>query len=397
MERTAGWGRAARRRISRALAALMLAALVLTIPGGRPAEAQQQAIRPVSWWQNRYDASWPGQREQFLPLSTSVDSWDHYNLAYAIDGPTAMYLATGNTTYLDQALVFANNLRASARPSKDLGPAAFRDSFMGWTSFKNGQTGNEVPLFESYAWRYVTRLLRVIRLTPALYANPGYRQQYDRLLAFAEVNLFDKWHARGVNAYVYRVNANMASHWAFIAMDLSLMTTDPARLAKLRAVFDNINHHMPVYGGASLHGQMIAHPLNPGALFWDDEWGTFERPGQDVGHANNVLAYIVEAQGLGMGGWTRADMAKFCVLFDKIVWPAATTYAEFVDGSGGGSGWFTEGFMKLGRYDAAIQRRLESHGVAEGVSMFGNGALNAKILAGTTPRAFLPLVGSDRP
>jgi len=76
-------------------------------------------IRPVSWWKERYDSSWQSQLDYGLPLSRSPDSWDYYNLAYDIydiDGPLAMYHATGDTTYLDQALVYVNNMVARAKP-----------------------------------------------------------------------------------------------------------------------------------------------------------------------------------------------------------------------------------------------------------------------------------------
>ncbi len=375
----------------RGLLLLTLAMSCASSLAARPAAAL--AIQPVSWWQQRYDSSWPQQYAHYLPLSQSADSWDYYNLAYALDGPVALYLATDDPTYLDQALVFVNNMVAAARPSRELGPQAFGDDFLGWVSHQNGQDGNEVPLYESYAWRYVTRLLLVIRTTPALYADPAYRADYERLLAFTEVNIFDKWYTRGVNAYIYRQNTHMAAHWAFIAMDLSRLTSDPTRRARAQQIVADINFHLPNYANASLHGQMQISPLNAAAYFWSADWGETARPGQDVAHGNNVIAYLVEAHDLHVGGWTDADMQRLCVLFDQVVWPAAGQYAEFVDGSGTGNGWFAEGFMKLGRYSAAIQQRLEQHTVAEGVSMFGNGALNARRLLDPPPFIYaLPLV-----
>jgi hypothetical protein len=51
-----------------------------------------------------------------------------------------------------------------------------------------------------------------------------------------------------------------------------------------------------------------------------------------------------------------------------------------VDGSGRGNGFFNDGFVKLGRYGTALQRRLESHEVALNTQLYGNGALNARLL-----------------
>jgi len=334
-------------------------------------------LKSVSWWESQYNGIWSYNYGHDLPLSKSKDSWDYYDLAYSIDDPVAMYLASGKTKYLDQSLVYINNMVNNAAVSSSLGSAAYRDSYLGWASHKNGSTGQEEPLYESYAWRYVTRALLVIKRTPALYSNPTYKSQYDKLLAFTERNIFDKWYARGIDN-IYRSNTNMASHWAYITMDLSQMTTDATRLAREKKIFDDINNHIPTYGNASLHGQMKTSPVNAAAYFWNEEWGKTARPGQDVSHANAEMAYITEAYDLGLGGWTQADIKKFVVTLDKVVWKKdGGPYAASVDGSGSDNGWFIDGWMKLGRYDANLQKRFETHTVGFAP---GNGALNAKRL-----------------
>jgi hypothetical protein len=97
-----------------------------------------------------------------------------------------------------------------------------------------------------------------------------------------------------------------------------------------------------------------------------------------------MIAYLVEGHDLGQGGWTDADMTKFVNLFDTVVWPADGEYAGYVDGSGAGNGWFSDGFIKLGRYDAGLQARIQGITIGRGLQLFGNGALNAKLLG--TPR-----------
>lgn len=61
-----------------------------------------------------------------------------------------------------------------------------------------------------------------IKQTPSLNSDPTCRSQYEDLLRFTEVNIFDKWFSRGVRAYIYRDRTHMAAHWASIALDLSL-------------------------------------------------------------------------------------------------------------------------------------------------------------------------------
>ncbi len=335
-------------------------------------------LRSVADWETLFLGVWNRDHTGFLAMSNSLDSWQFYGLAYGIDGNTAMYRATGKTQYIDRALLYVNNMVAHAKVSSSLSGSQFKDSYLGWASARSDTLGQEVPLFESYCWRYVTNLLRVIHDTPALYGNATYKAQYDRLLAFTERNMFEKWYKRGPNAYIYRVNTHMASHWAYIAMDLVRLTTDATRRATYQLVLDNINLHLPNYN-ASLRQQMGTSPVNSAAYFWSESWGSHSRPGQDVSHGNGVMAFVVEARDVGMG-WTATDISKFVATLNSVVWPSSGVYRNYVDGTGTGNGWFNDGFVKLGRYDANLQRRLEAHTVGRNTQFFGNGALNARFL-----------------
>lgn len=368
----------------------------VTAPGGTEGStpelgSQQSALTPlptpsglrsVAAWESLFLGRWNSEHtSSFLPMSTSLDSWQFYNLAYGIDGNTAMYRATGKTQYLDRALLYVNNVVRNAKVSSSLSKSQFKDSYLGWASARSDTLGQEVPLFESYCWRYVTRLLRVIRETPELYNNATYRAQYDNLLAFSERNMFEKWYKRSANSYLYRVNTHMASHWAYIAMDLSRMTTDATRKTTYLTVFNNINRNLPNYStDAGLRGQMRASPVNSTAYYWDDSWGSTARPGQDVAHGNGVMAYIVEASDAGME-WTSDDIRKFVVTLNSVIWPSAGRYTSYVDGSSTGTGWFNDGFIKLGRYDANLQRRFETLNVGNNTQFYGNAALNVRKLS----------------
>ena len=346
-------------------------------PSVPPAPA---GLRTVAAWERLFLNEWGREHTRdFLPWSNSRDSWDYYNLAYGIDANTAMYRATGRTQYLDRALLYVNNLVANSRVSSALPQSQFKDGYQGWGSALTEPPGQEVPLYESYCWRYVTRLLRVIQETPELYAADVYRSQYERLLVFSEKHIFEKWYVRGTNEYLYRNRTHMAAHWAFIAMDLSRMTTDSLRRALYQEVFDNINQGLPNFP-SSLRAQLEPHPAHPTAYFWSEHWGSYAQPGQDVAHANNVLAFIVEAYAAEMT-WNYNDIRRFVATLNTVIWPAPRRYADYVDGSGVGDGWFNDGLMKLGRYDIPLQRRLEAHTVGRNSQFFANGALNVRLLS----------------
>ena len=334
-------------------------------------------VLPVEHWQQRFDAKADALHERSLYESKSADSWDYYTLAYGIDAYTEMYEATGETRYLDTSLELIANMVEDARPSSSIETSQYRDRYLGWTSEREDVRGEEVPLFESYAWRYVTRTLRVMRQTPAIYDDPAYRAQYERLLNFTEVNIFEKWYARGADETIYRSRTHMAAHWAYIALDLFTLTADEARRVRYREVFSNIDRDLPNYS-SSLRDQFQITGSDPPAYFWSDVWGSWQRPGQDVAHGNGVIAYVVEAHELG-SEWTETDMARFSATLTEFILRDDGTSAEYVDGTGDGNGGFADGFVKLGRFDPAVQIRLQEHGV-QNAHYYAGMALNATVL-----------------
>jgi hypothetical protein len=349
------------------------------MPAAPPAPKNTIVLKPISYWTKQYEQSWDYQTQTTLPQSRSGDSWDHYNLCYLVDANTAMFCATERTRYLDRALEYVENVYDTAARSSAMRTSQYRDNYRGWVS--NGpdldRPGLEVPLFESYFWRYGSTLLRVMRQTPEVYQNPKYRARYDKLLAMAEADIFEKWYTRGTDN-IYRSRTHMASHWALIALNLALITTDPARRMRYHQVVDNIDRHLPNVD-ASLRGQLRRNPKETTAYFWSDVWGSFRRPGQDVSHGNGVIAYVVEARDNGKQ-WTDTDMAAFSALLTKVIWPGGKVYRAYVDGTGSDNGWFSDGYVKLGRYDPAVQRRLESHLVVN-EQFAANMALNVKVLS----------------
>ncbi|WP_433825771.1 hypothetical protein ACQP2E_27120 [Actinoplanes sp. CA-015351] len=342
------------------------------MPAAAPSKQDRLKVKPVSHWTAVFQKSWDYQYQHGLPLSRSTDSRDHYDLSYDVDSCVAMFRATDQRRYLDRALTFTENVVASAKPSAALPKSGFSDRYRGWASSKSGEHGDEVPLYESYFWRYATTLLTTMRENPGVFADAGYRARYDRLLAFAEVDIFEKWYSRGADDTIYRERTHMAAHWALIALNLSRLTGDAGRKSRYATVADTI--------ATRLRGQLRRNPADARAYFWSDVWESAKRPGQDVGHGNGVMAYIVEARDRG-SFWTDADMAAFAALLVGVAWPGGTTYRAFVDGTGSDNGWFADGWVKLGRYDPAVQLRLEKHQVVND-QFAANMALNARLLRG---------------
>jgi hypothetical protein len=346
------------------------------LPPPRPAPAEP--LLTVDHWRAVFDRQATAVNAEAERLSRSTDSVDFYSLSYSIDAQASMFAATGDVAYARQGLRYATNMVASARPSSSLPTSSFQDGFRGWVSAANHD--DETPLYESYAWRYVTRLLRMVE--SVLTEMPAdVRAQYRQVLAFTETHIVDKWLTRGADEYVYRSRTHMAAHWASIALDVSRLTADADRRARCLQVVHAIDEDLPNQP-SSLRSQLRPHPGDQTAYWWSDVWGETSLPGQDVSHGSGVVAYIVESRDLG-ASWTAEDVARLSRTFTEFVIGTPQRRPEYVDGSGQGNGWIADGWVKLGRYDPAVQALLESYPV-QNDQFFAAMAENARILADRT-------------
>jgi hypothetical protein len=289
-----------------------------------------------------------------------------------------MFEATGDFSYARQGMLYATNMIASARPSKSLRTSSFKDGYRGWVSANNDD--DETPLYESYAWRYVTRLLRLLQ--PVLSQAPSdIRSDYAAVLKFTETNVVKKWLSRGANDYIYRERTHMAAHWAMIALDVSRLTADSSLRQRCQEIVRNIDDHLPNYP-SSLRGQLRPNPREPDAYWWSDVWGDYDRPGQDISHGNGVIAYVVESRDLD-ADWTEAEVTHFSRTLTGFVLTSGDHFPAYVDGTGEDNGWIADGWVKLGRYDPAVQAALQTYPV-QNDQFYAAMADNAYILGRST-------------
>jgi outer membrane biosynthesis protein TonB len=341
-------------------------------PTTKPPAANASGVLPASHWEKQFLGTWDREdQSEYRKASTSADSWQYYNLGYAMDATVSMYAATGKTQYLDRALLYANNVISTAKPSKSISTSQYKDEYLSWgsKSHPDGQDGGkEYPLYESYMWRYVTNMLVAMKNDPKVMGNATYKAQYDKVLAFSEKNMFDKWMSRGSDN-IYRSHTHMSSHWAMIAFDLAKTSTNAANVKKYETVYKKFD--------ADMRKQLTKTAA--GGYTWSAPWGS-KSSVQDVSHGNAVMAYIVHSNAYGNTFWTTADMKAFTLTLNKTIWPSAGKTAQSVDGTGSDNGWFNDGFVDLGRFDGAVQKRLEGHKVGQNMQLYASLALNAHLL-----------------
>lgn len=326
-------------------------------------------IKNVDYWENRFLKSWNKEYKKAIPMSKSNDSWQFYNLAYYIDANVAMYRSTKNLRYIDRAIEYTLNMINSAVPSSSMPNSQYKDSYYGWANFsapsyKND--GKEYALFESYAWRYVSDLLYTMYKNN-LNHDPTYKIKYVHIFNFTVENIYNKWLSRGENN-LYRSNTHMMSHWVKISMNLYLITGKK----KYKEIIDVFLNKFKKKINSSKRG-------NYSYLKWKSAWKSNSSSFQDVGHGNAVIDVFVSLHDNNLGV-KDSEIKQFIDLFNDRIWHSKTSFAKYVDGSGKGSGWFTDGWIKLGRYSETLQRRIEKHTKGRTTQFFANGALNSKIL-----------------
>lgn len=342
-------------------------------------------------WQARFDDEYENPRrveEDCDALSRSGgDEQEYYFMAYCIDGLVSMWRATGDDAYLEEVLRLIENTVADT--------VADSKGRRYWVGPNNGYT---YPLWDSYYWRQVTTLLRIMYAHPALLARDGYQARCDDLLAFSR-DLWDLWEEGGVGNF-YRSRTHMASHWARIGLDLYLITGE----AGYREVFEKISTGTMPGRPSNLRAQMEANPDHPEAWVWSSIWGDAPSDSvQDTSHAGAIVAFIHEAA-LAGELWTQGDLDALVATLMLVVWEPALdgAYHQNVDGTDPTSGSFTGPYglpgrlggrlhewLHLGRTRPEIQARIESEYIDParrnvlffGYQAFGIAALNARVLA----------------
>lgn len=343
------------------------------------------AVKSLAYWEGVGQAGLASDLSVAGPLSLSADSNKHYTLAFYQNGHVSMYRATGLTKYLDRALLYINNVISKA--------TAQAGEYLGWKSVVDGNT--EQALREIYFWRYACMTLDA--MANAGVVTGSYLTQYNTILAFIERNIWTKWYSRGP-ANIYRSVIHICAHWAIISDFLVRRSANATIVAQARVVRDNIDHAgMSAWNGSSMRSQIVAHPDDATAAYWMMYWprksATVVNPeqtaddrayGSDIRHGSDVLAWLLEAYDRGFGPWVSADIDKLIKLFARIC-PNNTTHYNWMAAEKGGSpltwdGNYNQGFLKLGRYNRALQVRFENISVADNMGRWGNMALNAKIL-----------------
>jgi hypothetical protein len=330
----------------------------------------------VEAWQSRFNSVYVNELPTAQAKASSDDPVQFYELTVH-DAAATMYQVTGQARFITDALDIAERMMASARVIH----GEYTDDFLGWTTKTTDicvRAGVECPGGESFVWRYVTKTLRVIAQTPALYDDPAIRARYTAVKDFAEVHIFQKWWGRtkqiwdtGDRPNVYRsTHHNLASPWGLIAFDLwTLPDCDPGWKPTYLEVWQHIATN-------------VREVVQTSGVPMDVNYSPTYAACLVVG----AMAEQYEVQGAG-GFWTDEVMAVQIQQFAHVIW-TGLGLASNVDGTGADavSGQdIAQGYAKLGQWDPELQYVLERFATNmppnwQLSAYFAAGALNAKRL-----------------
>lgn len=331
--------------------------------GGFEAQSVITVSKGVEDWRALYDDAWEGDASRTMTQARSGGHHqEHYYLAWAFEGITSIWQATGDDAYLEQALSIVEDVIDSATP------VVWNSDYLGWRGRstadrpQNDETvANGASLWEFYLWRHVATLLRIMHQSPELRARGDYQARYDDIFAFLEEHIWDKWWERSPNrGNMYRSRTHMASHPARVGMEMFIITGEE----KYNDVFENTSFRgfpSEAFAGSNLRDQLSENPDVAGAWIWSSRWEGGTRI-QDTSHAGDIVGFWVTAYGNGMY-WNAADMAALSVTLDEVIWTenSPIAYTANVDGTGGATrvdATFSE-WISLARYDEDLQARID--------------------------------------
>jgi hypothetical protein len=348
----------------------------------------------VCYWTDLFDAYW---NDPSYEMSKTSTHWrgalnlaasgnykqEYYRLAYHIDGLVQIWQATGDNYYLEECLGLIYMTLDDARP--------VTGGYLGWSS-ANNPDGH--ALWDSYYWRFVATLTRIMHQSPSLLKIENkrggtYQDDFNTLLNFGEKNIWQRYEYYGLNNF-YRSRTHMASHWARIGLEFYIIT----KKSKYLKVFKNISAGNMFKRPSNLRNQFFRSNKHPTALLWDQKWGVHKGSAiQDTAHAGAIVSFVVLAYE-NKCYWNNEDISGLINTINNFIWKPSDgpEVLKYVNGTGGyyEPGGRLHEWLNLGRFDENLQKRIkiqytEKNRAYFGTQLFGIAALNEKILLDGRP------------
>lgn len=271
-------------------------------------------------------------RDNYLGLSRTASGNSTYYLAYGIDENCNAWMATGDVTYLDRAIEYVEKLISVAQPTSTNSGATYTDDFPEWPTVQLGlafesRTVNAYEQGEAQFSRSTLRMCWLMSIVPSVSGNTAYMARQQAIVEFVGANIMSKWYSRGT-IFRQTIDVDFYARYANLAMYIDLLTTNAAHRTIALEIWDKTNGPTGYTTAAgvfrSVRNQLQPHPDDANAYWWSDKWGELDNTGlgEDVSHANLLLAMACDAIWVGYGGWGESDLAALRATYDIIHQPS---------------------------------------------------------------------------
>lgn len=340
-----------------------------------------------------------GEYERVFSFASSGNNADIYPLD-AVQALPALFSATGDTKYLNDALELYYSLWQQAKSSNTLIQncgSCYNDEYLSWhgdgntsiSGYNAGGGPGQFPLNESRSLMHLARILWIMDNSPNLMTQTNtktgrsYKNEFDYLLNNLEVNFWDKWIARhGASAYTYG-GVDQTSGWDFIGIHLYKITNKQKYKDVNDRVWYNVDRPNTLDSKGRQSGTqngfeelIVPNNSNSDAVQWCGdfacrvytEYDSGNESISDYGHAGRTVRGFIANQELGMPHYGMELIAKLINTVD-VFWPekfaddGRETY-YWMDGRTEKHhqyrNYMPEGWHQLGRFDQNLQNRLEN-------------------------------------
>jgi hypothetical protein len=322
-----------------------------------PAPTPAPTISCVKY-QSYFDGVHQSAASSLNAVAASGDGWTYYNFSYAFDGILGMFEGTRDVKYLNQALVWAEQMVASATIVDIHGKRNWRGT---WQS-PYSATPITHQLFEFQGAPPLARLARIILTDPGLRVTYGVRAQ--AIQRFVKDHIVDKWlYARKAEGAIRSQAANNRAYpdsvalFTLIVLDLGRIDGNPAYLSLVRDLLDAFTARLQSYSGGSLIWDVGKSPEVPGESL-------------DTSHANRFPYMVSEAYEAGIGV-TQTHTDGLARLLTDVIWDQSTSSPRFtnlIDGTNPpvfgyppyGNGQIYSGWATLGVRDSRARMVAEA-------------------------------------
>jgi hypothetical protein len=282
-------------------------------------------------------------------MAASGDGRKYYTFSYVMEGTLAQYEATRDTRYLEQVLVWAESMIASARVVDIHG---LRNWSGRWVS-QHASSPIAHQLDDLQGATALARAARLILTDEILSKNYGHRAR--ELKRFVQHDIVEKVLEAHRSKIWYRTNAaNTRELFSDKTALLVRLLLDLYRCDETERYRDLAEE---LLGGFTR--RLVSY--KKGALIWDGPGvGPF-----DTSHANRMPYMAVDAYESGVV-IERQHIEGLARLLTEVIWDQSMwspQFANYIDGSNGriagrgpwGNGQIYSGWLTLGGYDARVQ------------------------------------------